>query len=65
VPEPQQPHPVVVVRAVVGDGRDRAALDYLGADGRWSCDRHPKAQSCAHLTALAEHVAGLVPEGVA
>jgi hypothetical protein len=48
---------VIVVRAVI-DGPDRAAVDYLAADGKWTCSAHPTGKTCPHLAALVEHVAG-------
>jgi hypothetical protein len=52
---------VHVVRAMVGDGPDRARVDYLGADGRWSCDRCASVRRCAHMAALARHVTAGAP----
>jgi len=49
--------PVIVVRAVI-DAPDRAAVDYLAADDTWTCDAHPRATDCPHLTALRDHTAG-------
>lgn len=48
---------VIAVRATV-DAPDRARVEYLAADGRWTCEAHPKGRSCPHLVALAELVAG-------
>lgn len=53
------PPSVLVVRAVV-DGPDRSAVDYLAADGKWTCEAHPRAADCAHLAALRDHVATAV-----
>lgn len=48
---------VIVVRAVI-DAPDRAAVDFLGADQKWTCSAHPTGKTCPHLTALIEHVTG-------
>jgi hypothetical protein len=50
--------PVIVVRAVAGNGPDRSALDWLAADGRWTCQAHPAGNDCVHLAAVRQLVAG-------
>jgi hypothetical protein len=47
---------VVCVRAVVdtdGTVATRHEVAYLGADGRWTCDAHPRARSCECRVAVA------------
>lgn len=56
-PEPEAA--VIVVRVVV-DAPDRAAVDYLAADGRWTCSEHLGAGNCPHLLALQQLITAAV-----